>query len=140
MRGLLETTVALVLALPLGLESADAKLGTCETSVGAWEFASQAGGRAVVAKEGSKYQVLWITKLVNLDTGATEAEGGAAECTCDKAPGVLVWKCHIAFSLRPNQIGADERYEWAVDGANLRSFLVGPDGKRNEGIAFRRPK
>jgi hypothetical protein len=53
---------------------------------------------------------------------------------------MLAWQCRIAYSLRPNEIGTTLRYEWAVDGENLRSFPIGPDGKRIPGLAFRRPR
>ena len=94
----------------------------------------------MVAKEGATNQALWITKVANPSTGAAESVGGATECTCEKAPAMLVWKCDVVFSLHADQIGTKQRYEWAVDGDNLRSFLVGPDGKRDEGAPFRRPK
>jgi hypothetical protein len=140
MRCLLRAAGLLLLASPLPLYAADAKLGTCESATGTWEFANQAGGRALVARDGPRYEVIWITKAANASTGAAEALGSAGHCTCAAATGKLVWKCHITFSLQPNQAGTDPTFEWAVDGETLRSFFIGPDGKRDAGIAFRRPK
>jgi hypothetical protein len=140
MRSLRHAAGLLLLASPLPLGAADVKLGTCESSTGVWEFANPAGGRGLVARDGPKYQVIWITKAANATTGASDAVGGAGHCTCAAETGKLVWKCHIAYSLQPNEMGADQTYEWAVDGDALRSFLIGQDGKRNEGVAIRRPK
>ncbi len=130
MRKLLGTAAVVLLATPLGLQAGDVRLGRCETSVGAWDFASKEGGRAVIAKQGEKYHVMWITTFVNTD-GRTEPEGIAAECTCQDAPMKLVWKCRVAFSLQSSQIGTDQTYEWAVDGDTLSSWYVAPDGKRS---------
>ncbi len=120
----------LLLATPVGLRAGDVPLGACESSIGAWEFATKEGGRAVIARETGKYHVIWITTFVNAD-GKTEPEGIAAECTCQDTPKKLVWKCRVAFSLEASQIGADQTYEWAVDRGILSSWYVAPDGTRS---------
>jgi hypothetical protein len=130
MRDLLRAAAVLLLATPLRLQAGDVRLGSCETSAGAWEFTSKEGGRAMIAKEGEKYHVMWITTFVNTD-GMTEPEGIAAECTCQDSPRKLVWKCRVAFSLQSSQIGTDQMYEWALDGDTLSSWYVAPDGKRS---------
>lgn len=138
MDDILGKAALVLLAVPLGLQAGDVRLGTCETSVGAWEFATKEGGRVVIANESEKYHVLWITTFVNAD-GNTEAEGIAAECSCQDAAKKLVWKCRVAFSLQPSQVGTDQVYEWAVDGATLNSWYVSPDGKRSA-TPMRRPR
>ena len=130
MRGFLATAAAVLLATPIGLQAGDVPLGSCETSVGAWDFTSKEGGRAVIARQGERYHVMWITTFVD-PGGKTQPEGIAAECTCRNAPEKLVWKCHVALSLDPSLIGADQTYEWAVDGGTLSSWYVAPDGKRS---------
>ena len=130
MRSVLGTAAVVLLATPLGLRASDVQLGSCETSVGAWEFTSKDGGRAVIARQGDKYHVMWITTFVDTD-GRTQPEGIAAECTCQDAPKKLVWKCRVAFSLQPSQIGADQTYEWAVDGETLNSWYVAADWQRS---------
>jgi hypothetical protein len=136
MRGVLGATVVLVLVSPLGLHAADARLGTCDASVGAWEF--KEGGRAVIARDGDKYHVIWVTTFVNAN-GATEPEGVAAVCTCQDASAKLVWKCRVAYSFEPSQIGTEQTFEWAVDGDTLNSWYIAPDGKRSA-TGMRRPK
>jgi hypothetical protein len=138
MRTLLSAIALAALTLPRPASAA--ALGTCESSVGPWEIVSQSGGRAVVARDGSKYHAMWLTRVPSASGGATEPEAGAAECTCENAPAMLAWQCRITYSLRPDAIGMTLRYEWAVDGENLRSFSIGPDGKRIPGLAFRRPQ
>jgi hypothetical protein len=138
MRYLLSAVALAALALPRPASAAT--LGTCESSVGPWEIVSQSGGRAVVARDGSKYHAMWLTRVATADGGTTEPAAGAAECTCENAPAMLAWQCRITYSLRPDEIGTTLRYEWAIDGENLRSFPIGPDGKRIPGLAFRRPR
>jgi hypothetical protein len=130
MRGLFGAAVVVFLASPPGLQAADARLGTCATSVGAWEFTSKEGGRAVIARDGDAYHVMWVTTFVDT-AGATQPEGIAAECACQDAPGKLVWKCRVAFSFDASTIGAEQTFEWAVDGGTLNSWYVAPDGKRS---------
>ncbi len=136
MRKILEAAVVAALASPLGLQARDVKLGTCETSVGAWEF--KEGGRALIAKEGDEYRVLWITTFVNTN-GATEPEGVAGDCTCQDASKKLVWKCRVAYSFESSQIGTEQTFEWIVDGDTLNSWYIAPDGKRSA-TGLRRPK
>jgi len=138
MRSSVKVALVMLMASPLGLQAADAKLGTCESSVGVWEFIGQPG-RGLLTKAGAKYQVMWIANLAG-GTGATEAGGQAAECSCQATAGKLIWKCRIAFSLRPAEVGADQIYEWTVAGDTLKSSLVGPDGKPTEGVGIRRPQ
>ena len=129
MQRLFEAAVVVLLASPLALQAGDVTLGTCEGSVGAWEFTSPEGGRAVIARDGGKYRVLWVTTFVN-ERGVTEPEGIAADCTCQDAPQKLVWKCRVAYSLQAGLLGAEQTFEWAVDGGSLNSWYVAPDGKR----------
>jgi hypothetical protein len=138
MRRFLGAAVVVLLASPLVLHAADVRLGSCEGSVGAWDFATKEGGRAVIAKEGSTYHAVWITTFVNTN-GETEPEGVAADCICQDAPNKLVWKCRVAFSLQSNQTGAEQTFEWTTDGRTLTSWYIGPDGTRS-GTAIRRPK
>jgi len=140
MRSPLKATLLLLLASPLGLQAGDTKLGTCESAVGPWEFIVQPGGRGLMTKEGAKYHVMWVARVANATAGTTEAEGTAAECTCQAAAQKLVWKCRVSFSLRPSEIGTEQTYEWGVDGDTLKSWYVGPDGKRSDGVGIRRPK
>jgi hypothetical protein len=93
-----------------------------------------------MTKEGAKYHVMWVANVANASTGNTEAVGAAAECSCQAAASKLVWKCRVAFSLRPAEIGTEQTYEWGVDADSLKSWYIGPDGKRNEGVGIRRPK
>jgi hypothetical protein len=137
MRSLLSTVGLALLATPL---AAAETLGTCESSVGPWEIVTEAGGRAVTTKEGPTYHSVWVTKVPSSTGTGTEAVGGAAECSCETTPAMLVWQCRITYSFQPSDIGTRLRYEWAVDGENLRSFPIGPDGKRGSGIPFRRPR
>jgi hypothetical protein len=138
MRNFLGTATVALLATPLGLQAGDVRLGNCESSVGAWEFTSKEGGRAVIAREGDKYHAMWVTTFVN-SNGMTEPEGIAAECTCQNASNRLVWKCRVAFSFQSSQIGADQMFEWAVDGDTLNSWYVAPDGNRSA-TGIRRPR
>ncbi len=138
MRNVLGTAALVLLATPLGLRAADVPLGTCETSAGAWEFATREGGRAVISRQGDRYHVIWITTFVNGD-GRIEPEGIAAECRCQDAPQKLVWKCRVAFSLQASQIGTDQTYEWAVDRGTLNSWYVAPDGTRSA-TPMKRPR
>jgi hypothetical protein len=119
-----------LLAMPPVVQASDVQLGSCETSAGAWEFTSKEGGRAVIARQGDKYQVMWITSFVDT-AGRTQPEGIAAECSCRDAPKKLVWRCRVAFSLETSLTGTDQTYEWAVDGGTLNSWYVAPDGKRS---------
>ena len=136
MRGLWEATLFAALVCPNALQAAEAKAGTCEAAVGAMEFTSQPG-RAVIAKAGSKYQIVYVATSTNPATKATEPLGGASECTCDGSAGKLLWNCRVLFSLQPAQIGSQEKYEWAVDGENVKSWPIGPDGKRGEVVTVR---
>jgi len=138
----LMAAVLLLLALSLGPQAGAANLGTCETSVGVWEFATTSGGRLLITREGpgSKYDVVWVAKFTNSDTGDVEPEGVAAECTCANAATRLVWKCQVVFSLQYVRIGSHQTYEWSSDGDTLKSWYVAPDGKRNEGVPIRRPR
>jgi hypothetical protein len=138
MRSLLGATAVVLLASPLGVHAADVRLGTCEASVGAWEFASKEGGRAVIARGGDRYHVMWVTTFVD-SQGVTQPEGIAAECTCRDAPTRLAWKCRVAFSFDSSLVGAEQTYEWAVDGGTLNSWYVAPDGTRSA-TPLRRPK
>ncbi|HXK12210.1 MAG TPA: hypothetical protein VMT70_21405 [Vicinamibacteria bacterium] len=138
MRSRLAATVLMLLASPFSLQAADVSLGTCEGSVGAWEFTTKEGGRAVIAGEGDRYHVLWVTTFVN-GSGATVPEGVAADCTCRPAPKKLVWECRVAFSFEAGDIGTQQRFEWMVDGGTLNSWFVAPDGKRSA-TGLRRPK
>jgi len=130
--------IAVLLAPSLGLQAGDAKLGSCATSIGAWEFTSPVQGRAVIAKDGDRYHVLWITTFVNTN-GRSEPEGVATECTCQDASNKLVWKCRVAYSFQSDQIGADQTFEWSLDGETLNSWYIAPDGTRSA-TALRRPK
>ncbi len=130
MRSLPGIAAVVLLGTPLALGASDVPLGSCETSAGAWEFTSREGGRAVIARQGEKYHVMWITTFVDAN-GKTEPEGIAAECSCRDAPKKLVWKCRVAFSLQSSLIGADQTYEWTVDGGTLNSWYVAPDGTRS---------
>ena len=138
MGSLLRTMIFVLLASPLGLQAADVKLGTCETSVGAWEFTTKEGGRAVIAKEGGKYHVLWLTSFTNT-SGTAEPEGVAAECTCHDGSNKLLWRCRVAFSFQTSDIGTEQNFEWIVDGGTLNSWYIAPDGKRSA-TGIRRPK
>jgi hypothetical protein len=138
MRKRVGAVIAVLLAPALGLQAGDVKLGTCATSVGAWEFTSPARGRAVFAKEGDRYRALWITTFVDTN-GRTQPEGVAADCTCQDATNKLVWKCRVAFAFEADQIGADQTFEWTVDGDTLNSWYVAPDGTRSA-TGLRRPK
>jgi hypothetical protein len=138
MRKTVGVVVAVLLAPALGLQAGDARLGSCATSTGAWEFTSAEGGRAVIAKDGDKYHAVWITTFVN-PNGRTEPEGVAADCTCQDASNKLVWKCRVAYSFQSDQIGADQTFEWAVDGGTLNSWYIAPDGTRSA-TGLRRPK
>jgi hypothetical protein len=82
MRNSVKGIAALLLASPLGLQAADTRLGSCENTVGAWEIVGQPGGRGLTTKEGAKYQVIWVFRIANASTGATEGAGQAGECTC----------------------------------------------------------
>ncbi len=117
----------------------DATLGTCEAAVGPWEFATQPG-RALIANEGTKYHVVYLTQFADPGTGAVSSDGSASECTCAGTATVLTWTCQVAFALRASEIGATETYEWTVDQGVLRSWSVAPDGQRGRGIAIRRPR
>ena len=141
MRSRLIAAILLLLASPLGLQAGTANLGTCETSVGAWEFATTSGGRLLVARKGpgATYDVVWVAKFANSDTGDIEPEGVAAECTCANAATKLVWKCRVLFSLQYLRIGSHQTYEWSSDGDTLKSWYIAPEGKRNEGLPIRRP-
>ena len=130
--------VAVLLAQALGLQAGDAKLGSCATSIGAWEFTSPERGRAVIAKDGDTYHTLWITTFVNTN-GRTEPEGVAAECTCQDVTNKLVWKCRVVYSFQADEIGADQTFEWAVDADTLNSWYIAPDGTRSA-TGLRRPK
>src|SRR5262249_12426157 len=121
-----------------GLQAGDVKLGSCAMSIGAWEFTSPEGGRAVIAKDGDRYHAVWITTFVNT-SGTTEPEGVAADCACQDAPNKLVWKCRVAYAFPSSQIGADQTFEWAVDGNTLNSWYIAPDGTRSP-TGLRRPK
>jgi len=138
MRSPMGAALMMLLASALVLQAGNEKVPTCDGAVGAWEFIGQPG-RGLMSKVGSKFQVMWVAQMP-ASAGATEAAGQAAECTCAAAPGKLVWKCRIAFSLRPAEVGTDQTYEWGMDGDILKSRLVGPDGKPNEGVGFRRPQ
>lgn len=130
MRRLIWATALVLLASPLGLQGGDVRLGSCEASVGAWEFSSEEGGRAVIAREGDKYHALWITTFAAAD-GRTQPEGVAADCTCRDASDKLVWKCLVTFSFDSSQVGATQTFEWTVDGGTLKSWYIAPDGKRS---------
>lgn len=138
MRKTVSATVAVLLASALGVGASDEKLGSCATSIGAWEFASPADGRAVIAKDGDKYHAVWITTFVN-PNGRSEPEGVAADCTCHDASSKLVWKCRVAYSFQSDQIGADQTFEWTADGGTLKSWYIAPDGTRSA-TGLRRPK
>ena len=136
MRSVSGALVAMLLASPLPLQAGEATLGTCAASVGAWEFIE--GGRAVIAREGDRYHAVWLTTFVNTN-GATEREGVAAECACQDAPNKLVWKCRVAYSFEPSQVGAEQTFEWIVNGGTLNSWFIAPDGTRSA-TAMRRPR
>lgn len=134
----LGATVLLLLTSTLRLHAEDLKLGSCDASGGAWEFTSEEGGRAVIARDGDKYHVIWVTTFVNTG-GTTEPEGIAADCSCHDAPNKLVWNCSVAFSFQPGQVGTQQTYEWTVDGNTLKSWYIAPDGKRSA-TGMRRPR
>ena len=136
MRSTLGAMVVMLLVSPLELQAGDASLGTCVASVGAWEFIE--GGRAVIARDSDKYHAVWLTTFVNTD-GATEREGVAAQCTCQDASDKLVWKCRVAYSFEPSQVGAEQTFEWTVNGGTLNSWFIAPDGTRSA-TALRRPR
>jgi hypothetical protein len=81
-----------------------------------------------------------VDREVTVPGASAEHVGGAADCTCEAKATMLAWRCRIAFSLRAEEIGKDQGFEWAVEGENLTSFPIGPDGKRAGGLAFRRRK
>ena len=136
MRSVLGALVAMLLTSPLQLQAGQATLGTCAASVGAWEFIE--GGRAVIAREGDRYHAVWLTTFVNTN-GATQREGVAAGCTCQDAPNKLVWKCRVAYSFDSSQVGAEQSFEWSVDGDTLTSWFIAPDGTRSA-TALRRAR
>ena len=138
MRRFLGVAAAVLLASPFVLDAGDLKLGSCEGSIGAWDFANKEGGRAVIAKQGNTYHAVWITTFVNTN-GETEPEGVAADCTCQDAPSKLVWKCRVAFAFQSNQIGTVQTFEWTADANTLTSWYIAPDGTRG-GTPIRRPK
>jgi hypothetical protein len=130
---------ALVLSALAPLTAADTGLGTCDTSVGQWEFATQPG-RALIAKEEGNFEVFYLTQFTDPTSGTIVSDGSASECTCEGAASKLTWTCHVRFALRPDEIGATETYEWTVEQGILKSWSVAPDGQRGRGIAIRRPK
>jgi len=136
MRSVSGALVAMLLTSPLPLQAGQATLGTCAASVGAWEFIE--GGRAVIAREGDRYHAVWLTTFVNTN-GATEREGVAAGCTCQDATNKLVWKCRVAYAFDSSQVGAEQTFEWTVDGDTLNSWFIAPDGTRSA-TALRRPR
>ena len=136
MRSMLGVMVVMLMTSPLEPQAGEARLGTCAASVGAWEFIE--GGRAVIARDGDKYHALWLTTFVNTD-GATEREGVAAQCTCQDASNKLLWKCHVAYSFERSQVGAEQTFEWTVNGGTLNSWFIAPDGTRSA-TPLRRPR
>ena len=135
----LAAAVLLLLASPLASQPEAPKVGTCETAVGAWEFATKTGGRILISREGTNYDVLWVAKFTNPDTGDVEPEGMAAKCTCAKSEAKLLWKCRVVFSLQYLRIGSHQKFEWGAEGNTLKSWYLAPNGTRNEGVPIRRP-
>lgn len=140
MRSLVMWLAPCLLAAPPGLQAAEARVGTCESTVGAWELVGSPGGRGLMTREGAKYEVLWVFRVANASTGAPEGAGQAGECTCRPTADRLAWNCLVVFSLQAAETGAEQTFEWEPDGDAWKVWHVGPDGKRTAGGAVRRPK
>ena len=136
MKTLLAATALSVLTSPLAL--AAPSVGTCQASVGVWEFTTKEGGRMVVAKDGQTYRTAWVTSFVAAD-GSASPEGVVADCSCQNAPSKLLWNCRVAYSHEPAQIGTELRFEWTVEGGALSSWYLAADGTRSP-TGMRRPK
>jgi len=152
MRLLLASGVLAALLCPSGAQAAESKAGGCDDLLGVWEYLDpNPPGRAVIAKQGTKYVGVFISTRKEPQAPRTEptsdAEKAAAysitsaaawEYSCDGSGGKFRTKNRTLYSLRPHEVGSEWTIELEMQGDNAKWWFLGPDGSRGPMIAGRR--
>jgi hypothetical protein len=117
--------------------------GTCEATVGAWEYVAPTRGRSIVSHLGDKYTFVWFlmhgTPAASTSDPTTEAQkaavydnigAGAAEFTCEGTGGKLRWKIRNLYNANPSAVGGTWTLDMELEGETARWWPVGSDGAR----------
>jgi len=117
--------------------------GSCDGAVGVWEYKEPVRGRAIIAKLGDKYTIVYFL-LAGPQEGPptgqpTEAQkaaaldalsAGASEFSCQGSGGKLQWKGHTLYTAKPEDAGPTWTLDMELDGDTARWWFLGPDGSR----------
>ena len=142
----------LVASLACPAVQAGTTSGTCESTVGVWEYVAPTRGRSIVSRLGDRYTFVWfLTRGPASSTADPTSEGekaaafdnlagGAAEFTCEGAGGKLRWRIRNLYSASPSAVGGAWALDMELEGDTARWWPLDADGKRGPMASATRAK